>query len=248
MKKHLFLHTLVAVALTLFATVDSQAGVSKAAFLQGSQVAGNADYLTSATPISVSFNEYSSIDPSVYEHDSNQATELKILEDGDYLVAATMPIISVETPDNRPCAALEVFVNGSPAPGSLGQSGYIRNQPRNTNMQSETSCHAHLLLRGLSAGDVIELRAFKTAQPAILTQIQTATLYVEQVDAGRSVFSGLSDDSLIGVNLNPDFEGAGEDPLELPWESNRKDGGFSHSNGNSGIQLGGGTYLVFVNV
>ncbi len=142
MKKHLFLHTLVAVALTLFATVDSQAGVSKAAFLQGSQVAGNADYLTSATPISVSFNEYSSIDPSVYEHDSNQATELKILEDGDYLVAATMPIISVETPDNRPCAALEVFVNGSPAPGSLGQSGYIRNQPRNTNMQSETSCHA----------------------------------------------------------------------------------------------------------
>ncbi len=32
------------------------------------------------------------------------------------------------------------------------------------------------------------------------------------------------------------------------WESNRKDGGFSHSNGNSGIQLGGGTYLVFVNV
>ncbi|NBQ25598.1 MAG: hypothetical protein EBU26_15315, partial [Verrucomicrobia bacterium] len=53
---------------------------------------------------------------------------------------------------------------------------------------------------------------------------------------------------MIGVNLNPDYEGAGEDPLELPWASNRKDGGFSHSNGNAGIQLSGGTYLVFVNV
>ena len=248
MKKFFSVHTLAIAALVMFAAVHSQAGVSKAAFLQGSQVEGNADYLISAAPISVLFNEYSSIDPSVYQHDTNQANQLTVLEDGDYLVAATMPILSVETPDNRPCAALEVFVNGSPAPGSLGQSGYIRNQPRNTNMQSETSCHAHLLLRGLSAGDVIELKAFKTAQPAILTQIQTATLYVEQVDQNRSVFSGLSADSLIGVNLNPDYEGAGEDPLELPWASNRKDGGFSHSNGNAGIQLSGGTYLVFVNV
>ena len=43
------------------------------------------------------------------------------------------------------------------------------------------------------------------------------------------LFSGLSDDALVGVNLNPDFEGAGEDPVELVWASNRKDSGFSHS-------------------
>jgi len=139
-------------------------------------------------------------------------------------------------------------VNGEPAAGSMGQSGYIRNQPRNAMMQQETSNHAHLLLTGLSAGDVIEVKAWKTAQPALSTQIQTASLFVEKAEDSRTVFSGLSDDSLAGVNLNPDFEGAGDDPAELPWVSNRSDNGFTHSDGNSGIQLSSGTYLVYVNV
>ena len=51
MKKLFSVHTLVAAALLLFAAVHSQAGVSKAAFLQGSQVEGNEDYLISAAPI-----------------------------------------------------------------------------------------------------------------------------------------------------------------------------------------------------
>ena len=248
MKKHLFLHTLAAVALTLFATVDSQAGVSKAAFLQGSQVEGGGEFLSSPAPISIAFNERSSIDPSAFDHDINNLHQLKITEAGDYLVLATLPVIAFDTPDDRPCAGLEVYVNGAPAAGSLGQSGYIRNQPRNTNMQSETSCHTHLLIPGLNAGDIIELKGIRTAQPAVRLQIQTASLYVEQVDGSRSAFSGLSDDALVGVNLNPDFEGAGEDPVELVWASNRKDSGFSHSNGNSEVQLSAGTYLVYVNV
>ena len=119
---------------------------------------------------------------------------------------------------------------------------------RNALMQQETSNHAHLLLHGLSAGDVIEVKAWKTAQPALSTQIQTASLFVEKAEASRTVFSGLSDDSLAGVNLNPDFEGAGDDPAELPWVSNRSDNGFTHSDGNSGIQLSSGTYLIYVNV
>ncbi|HCB99485.1 MAG TPA: hypothetical protein DEP78_14550 [Verrucomicrobiales bacterium] len=248
MKKHLFLRTLVAVALTLFATVDSQAGVSKAAFLQGSQVEGGGEFLSSSAPISIAFNERSSIDPSAFDHDINNLHQLKVTEAGDYLIVATMPVIAVDTPDNRPCAGLEVYVNGAPAAGSLGQSGYIRNQPRNTNMQSETSCHTHLLIPGLNAGDIIEMKAIRTAQPTTRLQIQTASLYVEQIDGSRSAFSGLSDDALVGVNLNPDFEGAGEDPVELVWASNRKDSGFSHSNGNSEVQLSAGTYLVYVNV
>ena len=62
------------------------------------------------------------------------------------------------------------------------------------------------------------------------------------------MFSAVSDDALDGVNLNPDFEGAGEDPTELPWVSNRKDSGITHSNGSAGINLTSGTYLVYVNV
>jgi hypothetical protein len=238
----------IGAALALMVTAVCQAAVEKAAFLQGSQVEGGGAYLDSATPTSIAWNERSSIDPSVFEHSINSIHQLKVLEDGDYIVAATMPVVAIDTPDNRPSQDIEIYVNGEPAPGSQGRTGYIRNQPRNTNMQDETSCHAHLLLQGLSAGDVIEVKASKTAQPAIRTAIQTASLFVEKAEAGRTIFSAVSDDSLDGVNLNPDWEGAGEDPVELPWVSNRKDSGISHSDGGAGISLSSGTYLVYVNL
>ena len=245
--KSLKLCTLGAV-LAFMVSAACHAAVQKAAFLQGSKIEGGVDFLVSATPVSIAWNERSSIDPSVFDHNVNSMHQLTVLEDGDYVVAATMPVISVDTPDNRPSQGMEIYVNGEPAPGSMGQSGYIRNQPRNALMQQETSNHAHLLLKGLSAGDVIEVKAWKTAQPAIRTQIQTASLFVEKADDSRTVFSALSDESLAGVNLNPDFEGAGDDPVELPWASNRKDSGFTHSDGNSGVSLSSGTYLVYVNV
>jgi len=245
--KSLKICTLGAV-LTFMVSAACQAAVQKAAFLQGSKIEGGLDYLVSASPVSIAWNERSSIDPSVFDHSVDSQHQLTVLEDGDYIVAATMPVISVNTADNRPSQGMEVYVNGEPAAGSMGQSGYIRNQPRNSLMQQETSNHAHLLLHGLSAGDVIEVKAWKTAQPALSTQIQTASLFVEKAEASRTVFSGLSDDSLAGVNLNPDFEGAGDDPAELPWVSNRSDNGFTHSDGNSGIQLSSGTYLIYVNV
>ena len=234
--------------LTFMVGAACQAAVQKAAFLQGSKIEGGLNFLVSASPVSIAWNERSSIDPSVFDHSVDSQHQLTVLEDGDYIVAATMPVISVNTADNRPSQGMEVYVNGEPAAGSMGQSGYIRNQPRNALMQQETSNHAHLLLPGLSAGDVIEVKAWKTAQPALSTQIQTASLFVEKAEASRTVFSGLSDDSLAGVNLNPDFEGAGDDPAELPWASNRSDNGFTHSDGNSGIQLSSGTYLIYVNV
>ena len=234
--------------LAFMVSTACQAAVQKAAFLQGSKIEGGLDFLVSASPVSIAWNERSSIDPSVFDHSVDSQHQLTVLEDGDYIVAATMPVISINTADNRPSQGMEVYVNGEPAAGSMGQSGYIRNQPRNAMMQQETSNHAHLLLPGLSAGDVIEVKAWKTAQPALSTQIQTASLFVEKAEDSRTVFSGLSDDSLAGVNLNPDFEGAGDDPAELPWVSNRSDNGFTHSDGNSGIQLSSGTYLVYVNV
>ena len=238
----------IGAALALMVTAVCQAAVEKAAFLQGSQLEGGGVYLDSATPTSIAWNERSSIDPSVFEHDINSIHRLTVLEDGDYIVAATMPVVAIDTADNRPSQEIEIYVNGEPAPGSQGRTGYIRNQPRNTNIQDETSCHAHLLLQGLSAGDVIEVKAAKTAQPAQITAIQTASLFVEKAESGRAIFSAVSDDSLDGVNLNPDWEGAGEDPVELPWASNRKDSGFSHSDGGAGISLSSGTYLVYVNL
>ncbi len=236
----------VALVAGVVATNSLRAAVQDAAFLQGSTLADGSAYLNSATPKAIAWTEKSSIDPGAFEHSFVEPAKLMVKEDGDYLVAATMPIISIDDNDNRPCQALEVYVNGEPAPGTVGSSGYIRNQPRNANMQRETSDHAHALLAGLSAGDVIEVRAYKTAQPAIRTQIQSASLYVERVDASRTVFAALSDAATNDADLNPDFEDPG--PTQLAWTSTRKDSGITHNNGQPGIRLSAGTYMLFVNV
>ena len=239
---------LVGLAAAIFGAIPLNAVVKDAAFLQGSNLADGSTELTSATPIAISWTESSSIDPSTYDHSFADAGKLVVKKAGDYLVAATMPVISINTADNRPSQAIEVYVNGEPAPGTIGSSGYIRNQPRNVNMQQETSDHAHALLTGLSAGDEIEVRAYKTAQAALATGIQSASLYVELVDDSRTAFAALSDDDTNAANLNPSFEEDGEDPTELSWNSTRKDSGFSHSDGSSNISLSAGTYLIFANV
>lgn len=236
----------VALAAGVVATNSLRAAVQDAAFLQGSTLADGSAYLNSATPKAIAWTEKSSIDPGAFEHSFVEPAKLMVKQDGDYLVAATMPVISFDDNDNRPCQALEVYVNGEPAPGTVGSSGYIRNQPRNANMQRETSDHAHALLAGLSAGDIIEVRAYKTAQPAIRTQIQSASLYVERVDASRIVFAALSDEDTNSADLNPDFDNPG--PTQLAWDSTRKDSGITHNNGQPGIRLSAGTYMLFVNI
>lgn len=133
--------------LAFMVSAACHAGVQKAAFLQGSKLEGGGDFLISGTPTSIAWNERSSIDPAVFEHSVNSMHLLTVLEDGDYTIAVTMPVISIDTPDNRPSQGMEIYVNGEPAPGSIGQSGYLRNQPRNTQMHQETSNHAHLMLR-----------------------------------------------------------------------------------------------------
>lgn len=236
----------VVLAAGVVAANSLRAAVQDAAFLQGSTLADGSVHLNSATPKAIAWTEKSSIDPGAFEHSFADPAKLTVKQDGDYLVAATMPVISFDDTDGRPSQALEVYVNGEPAPGTVGSSGYIRQQPRNANMHRETSDHAHALLAGLSAGDVIEVRAYKTAQPAIRTRIQSASLYVERVDASRTVFAALSDDDTNSANLNPDFNDPG--PTQLAWTSTRKDSGITHNNGSEEIRLSAGAYMLFVNV
>ena len=241
------------VALFALPMLQVDAAVANVAALQGSSLEDGSTQLTSATPQSIQWNEKTSIDPTVFEHSLTDAAKVIVKQDGDYLVAATAPFISVNPPgglpaDNRPSQVIEVYVNGEPAAGTVGQTSYIRNQPRNANMQQEASDHIHALLRGLSANDVIELRVHKHSQPGIAVGIPSASLYLEHVDGSREVFAGLSSGPTQGTDLNPDFIDAGEPQAELAWTSTRKDGGFTHSDGASGISLSAGTYLVFVNI
>ena len=235
-------------ALSTISNPSIHAAVAKVALLQGSQLENGARELTSSGFRSILWAEKSSIDPTVFDHSLDNATELTVKMDGDYLVAVTVPLISVNTADNRPSQIIEVFVNGGRAPGTVGQSSYIRNQPRNANMQQESSNHVNALLTGLQANDVIEVKIQKHSQAAQATAMQSATVYVEYVDSSRTVFAGLASGPTDGTNLNADFFNAFDPPAELAWTSTRKDAGFDHADGSSGIGLGAGTYLVFANV
>ena len=249
---------LMAIGIAVFALfalpiLQVDAAVTNVASFQGSSLEDGATELTSATPKSIRWNAKTSIDPTTFEHSLTDSAKVIVKKDGDYLVAATAPFISISPAgglptDNRPSQVIEVYVNGEPAPGTVGQTSYIRNQPRNANMHQEASDHVHALLKGLSANDVIELRVHKHSQPGIPVAMPSASFYLEHVEDSREVFAGLSSGPTDGTNLNPDFLNAGDPQAELAWESTRKDGGFTHSDGSSDIRLTAGTYLVFVNV
>lgn len=234
----------------LVATHNAQAVVKNAAQLQGNLLADGSADLNSATPESILWNLSSSIDPLAFEHSFDSGHQLKVLQDGDYLLLVTAPYATLpNAADNRPVQKIEVYVNGTPVPGTIGQSSYIRNQPRNANIQNESSDHSYSLIPGLSAGDVIEVKLNKHGTVGNISQISpAATLYAELVDDSRAVFAGLTAGTADGDdNLLRDFEG-GEDPATLTWNAVRKDSGFTHSDGDEDISLQSGNYLVFVNI
>ncbi len=240
---------LVCIGLLTFAQ-SSRAVVKNAAQLQGNLLEDGSANLNSATPRSILWNLASSIDPTAFEHSFESGHQLTVLNDGDYLVLVTAPYATPPgAADNRPAQKIEVYVNGEPVPGTIGQSSYIRNQPRNANIQNESSDHSYSLVPGLSAGDVIEVRVNKHGTVNNVTRIDAAaTLYVERVDDSRAVFAGLTSGPSDGdTNLLRSFDD-GEDPAPIGWTSIRKDSGFTHTDGNEAITLSAGNYLVFVNI
>ncbi|RME95556.1 MAG: hypothetical protein D6766_03010 [Verrucomicrobia bacterium] len=218
------------------------ATVREAAWLQGNLLEDGSAVLVSDIPASIQWNLRSSIDPDVFEHDFNNPTQLIVKQDGDYLVAATLPVQS--TSGDRPTPAIEVYVNGAPVPGAISQCGYVRNLSNH----NESSDHLHVLAAGLKAGDVIELKAYKVAGITVPLTLQTASLYVERVTPDRAVFAATSAGPTDDPNLLRNFAN-GDVPAELPWTGVRKDAGFTHNDGQTLITLdAAGDYLVFVNI
>ncbi|MBT5705432.1 MAG: hypothetical protein HOI66_03850, partial [Verrucomicrobia bacterium] len=110
---------LVTLASAILGASSLQAVVKDTAFLQGSNLADGSTELTTTTPTAIAWTESSSIDPNTFDHSFADPGKLVVKKAGDYLVAATMPVISISTADNRPSQALEVYVNGEPAPGTI---------------------------------------------------------------------------------------------------------------------------------
>ena len=71
----------------------------------------------------VAWNEYSSVDPTAFSHDLLSG-DLTVLKDGDYLVAVTVPLTTINAQRNTHRA--ELLVNGTAVSTAVGESSYIR--------------------------------------------------------------------------------------------------------------------------
>ena len=74
---------------------------------------------------------------------------------------------------------LEVYVNGTAVPGSIGESSYISN----VSSHSESSSHVALLLQSLAVDDYVEVKVKQTAAAGTVTVSGQATLYAEFVES-----------------------------------------------------------------
>ena len=186
----------------------------------------------------VAWNEYSSVDPTSFSHDLSSG-DLTVLKDGDYLVAVTVPLSTINSQRNTHRA--DLMVNGTAVPTALGESSYLRF----TNAHTEASDHFAVLV-SLTANDVLTVKTTPTAANALSSFIGTCSLYAELVEGDRNVFSASATEIQSGAELNvaPDTGDQG-----LVWTSARKGSGYSHSDGNAEITLkDGGNYMVYANV
>ncbi len=178
-------------------------------------------------------------DDTYFDHSLVSSPERLIIKNaGDYLVAVTVPMMGSVT---RAAVQAEVWVNGSPATGTIGESSYIRNGSGH----NESSNHIAVFLNDLAVDDYVEIYVKRTASPGTVNISGQASLYAEYIDAGRSVFSATATQTVDSINLNQTT------PHGLQWAEVRKDGGFSHSDSLNPENITleeSGDYLVLVNV
>ena len=232
--QHLQVGTLLLMALQLHG-----AGI-ETAWLQGDILSHGRPSLGSARASDIAWNRHSSIDPTLFVHEATRPGSLIVKQAGDYFVAATLPITS--NGSGRFAASAEVYVNGRPRLGGLGQSSYIRN----ASGHNESSAHVHFLVTGLAENDKLELRTRRVSGGQDPATLETASFYVERIAPSRTVFSafGTSTNSGTNVNVEPGTEDTG-----IRWTSDRKDGGFDHTDDQAAITLReSATYLVSVNI
>ncbi|MEM7394243.1 MAG: hypothetical protein AAF492_18040, partial [Verrucomicrobiota bacterium] len=172
---------------------------------------------------------------------------LSVLKSGDYFVAFTLPMRNINRSNSNARTAIraELYVDGMPQGGlgAIGESSYIRGYlPANGHYQS--SDHFATLVTNLASNAMVEVRVTSTLSNDSMVRIDTAQLYVERVDEGRTVFAATTTDG--GQDMSPPFV----EIRAVDWEdTHRQDTGFSHTSGSPDIILQEpGAYAVFVNM
>ena len=228
---------LIAVAAAiLMASASAFAAVKNGASLKGTDYTKGGNNAKGGGVIA--WNSFSSVDPTAFSHNLSSG-DLTVLKDGDYLVAFTVPLTTINSQRNTHRA--ELLVNGDAVSTAVGESSYIRFASNH----SEASDHFAGLV-GLKANDVLTVKTTPTAQTGGNSFIATCSLYAELVEGDRNVFSATATEIQSGVELNvePDIGDQG-----LVWTSTRKGSGYTHSDGEASITIkDAGNYMVYANV
>ncbi|MEM7391676.1 MAG: hypothetical protein AAF492_04940, partial [Verrucomicrobiota bacterium] len=194
--------------------------------------------------VSLDWNVHT-LNQRLFDHDPSASDVLTVRASGDYFVAFTLPLINTSTVNlQRTSIRAELYMNGAAqgALGAIGESAYIRGYENVNNGHFQSSDHFATLITNVPAGAALEVRVTSTAGHTGDTGMQQASLYVEAVDASRTVFAGATIDG--GRDMTPTNERtvAWEEPL-------RHDAGFDLQPGGSNLLLeAAGAYLVYINM
>ena len=220
----------------LMASTSAFAAVENGASLKGNEYTKGGNNAKGGGVIA--WNSYSSLDPTAFSHDLSSG-DLTVLKDGDYLVAVTVPLSTINSQRNTHRA--DLMVNGTAAPTGVGESGFLRF----AGGHNESSDHFAVLV-ALKANAVLTVKTTPTAANATQAFIATCSLYAELVDGNRNVFSATATEIQSGANLNvePDTGDQG-----LVWTSARMGSAYTHSDGDAEITIkDDGNYMVYANV
>lgn len=215
------------------------------AFLTGTQTNAGASP-TQVNQAAAQAIEWSSseFDARYYSHDTTTNSHIVTIEQaGDYLVSATLPL-TMTAGNMRPVTRMEVRLNGALYQGAVGESTYIRFD--GTTGNSESSGHVALILRNLNPTDTIEVYTIETAGEdgsEVVSITSVASLYLEFVEASRSIFTATATRTVAGTDIN----GASS---EFQWTQDRISGDFTHDDVTDSheITLSAGFHMIYVNV
>jgi len=233
------------IALTSYLSNWSETGSTIAqgiAWLQGSQTSAGID-INQASAVAFEWSDYD-YDPNFYDFSVSNPTRLIVKQNGDYLIAITLPMERTDVNNSRTRLEVDIRVNGVKQTVGVGRSSFIRN----AGSHGESSDHLHALLTGLSANDYIEVfvQAVTTVDSGDQVIVSgLASLYAEYIPTGETVFSAVANQTTSGTNFNL------ATPAELVWQEGRKDSGYAHSDSLNPAEImidEIGDYLVLVNI
>ena len=187
----------------------------------------------------------STLDPFYFDHaTSTNSHEVTFRQPGDYFISLTIPHQRTDANARSTRIGASVRINGVAVPEGYARSGYASNQAGN----AESSTHANFLLRDIAVDDVLEIsvEGLTTINAADIVNVTgQASMYLEYIGIGDTVFSATTTQTINSPNLNQTTEYA------FSLIETRQDSGFVHSDAVNPEQIiisNPGAYLVEVNI